>query len=36
MGGPRMAVKQKNPATQGGGCREVRRPDPGAPGVGWP
>ena len=30
MGWPEMAGKHKNPATQ------VRRPDPGASGGGWP
>ena len=36
MGWPGTAGKWKNPVTQGGGCRCVRRPDPGASGGGWP
>ena len=30
MGRPEMAGKHKNPTTQGGGCRRVRRLDLGA------
>ena len=30
MGLPEMAEKHKNPATQVGGRRRLRRPDPGA------
>ena len=36
MGRSRMAEKQQNPVTQGGGYRRVRRHDPGASGGGWP
>ena len=36
MGRPRMAEKHQNPATQGGGRRRLRRPDPGGSGGGWP
>ena len=36
MGRSEMAEKWLNPATQGGGCRRVRRLDPGASGGGWP
>ena len=36
MGWTEVAVKWQNPATQGGGYRRVRRPDPGASGGGWP
>ena len=36
MGVPEMAVKHKNPATQVGDCRNLRRPDPDASGGGWP
>ena len=32
MGRTGVAGKWKNLATQGGGCRRVRRPDPGASG----
>ena len=32
MGRPEMAEKHKNPATQVGGRRRLRRPDPGASG----
>ena len=36
MGRPEMAGKHKNPATQVGGRRRLRRPNPGASGGGWP
>ena len=36
MGLLEMAEKHKNPATQVGGRRSLRRPDPGASGGGWP
>ena len=36
MGRPEMAKKLQNPATQGGDCCHVRRPDPGSSGGGWP
>ena len=36
MGRPEMAGKWQNLATHHGGCRSVRRPDPGASGGGWP
>ena len=36
MDRPGMAEKQQNPATEGGGCSRVRRPDPGASGGDWP
>ena len=36
MGRPEVAVKGQNPATQGGGCRRVRRPYPGTSDGGWP
>ena len=32
MGRPEMTEKGQNLVTQGGGCRRVRRPDPGASG----
>ena len=32
MGWTGVAEKWRNPATQGGGCRRVRRPDPGSSG----
>ena len=36
MGRPGMAEKLQNPATQSGGSRLVRWPDPGAFGGDWP
>ena len=36
MGWPEMAEKHKNPTTQVGGRRLLRRPDSGASGGGWP
>ena len=33
---PEMDEKHKNPATQVGGRRRLRLPDPGASGGGWP
>ena len=36
MGRPEMAGKHKNQATQDGGSRRVRRPDPGASSGGFP
>ena len=33
MGRTGVAGKWQNPATQGGGCLRVRRPDPGASGL---
>ena len=36
MGRPGMAENGKNPETQGGGYRHVRRPDLGVSGGGWP
>ena len=36
MSWPKVVGKYKNPATQVGGSRRVRRPDPGASDGGWP
>ena len=35
MGWREVAEKYKNPTTQVGGSRRVRRPDPGASGGDW-
>ena len=36
MGRPGISGKHQNPATQGGGGRRLRRPDPGAFSYSWP